>query len=87
MGQRDKEYSQEMNLLVNLCRHHEKTIAEMFAIQEPILRYARAMRFIREYPDFIDCIWEDDPLLAIENEIYHWENENERAYKPDWSEE
>lgn len=85
MGQRDRETSNEVLLLANLCRHHEQTIAEMFNVQEPILRYARAMKFICDYPDFIECIWDEDPLEAIENEIDHWEHTYEKQYKPDWS--
>ena len=84
MGQRDRSTSNEVLLLTNLCRHHEQTIAQMFAIQEPILRYARAMRFVEEYPDYVESLWEDNPLDAIEENIDYWEEINERPYTIDW---
>lgn len=88
MGQKTTEHNDEVNLLLNLCRHHERTIAEMFNAQEPILRYARAMRFIEEKP--YEVRWLDFPhidILDIEECIEDYEKYTGEQYKPDWSDE
>lgn len=77
MGYRDRSTSDEVLLLTNLCRHHEQTIAEMFAIQEPILRYARAMHF------FIN-VMEDDPSMIDYIERVMSDYERHKDYIIDW---
>ena len=91
MGYRDRSTSDEVLLLTNLCRHHEQTIAEMFAIQEPILEYARMMRFICEFSEYVDfdelkhCSHQQ-MIDCINEYIFMWENDFDTKYKPEWDE-
>ena len=81
-----KDCSDEVGLLLNLVRHHEHTIKKMFDTQEPILKYARAMRFICEHPEEVSCLEFPFYIDEIEDCIYAWEEHYGRAYKPDWEE-
>ena len=88
MGYKDRSTSDEVLLLTNLCRHHEQTIAEMFAIQEPILRYATAMYFyINDSGDYITNLDNYiDPIDALETAMFDWEQDHGRKYTIDWEE-
>ena len=89
MGQKD--CNNEVGLLMNLCFQHERTIAEMFRTQEPILRYAKALHFAHNNAALFD--WssvnvfddESDLLYMIEYEMEKWEERN-GAYRINWEE-
>ena len=91
MGYKDRSTSDEVLLLTNLCRHHEQTIAQMFNVQEPILRYAKALHFAHNNASLFD--WssvnvfddESDLLYMIEYEMEKWEEHN-GTYRVNWEE-
>ena len=86
MGYRDRSTSDEVLLLTNLCRHHEQTIAQMFAIQEPILRYARAMYFMEEHPREVMYLDMPPTIEDIEECIDNYEDYLGQPYTIDWEE-
>jgi hypothetical protein len=93
MGQRmnySKHELDQTGLLLSIVKQHETTIAEMMQTQEPILRYAKAMRFLCEFTEYVDTeelqyAHGTDVFDIIEEGINTWELQRGREYNPKWS--
>lgn len=80
----------QTGVLLSIVRQHELTIAEMMNTQEPILRFAKAMRFLCDYSEYVDThelqfASRSDVLDIIEEGINTWELQKGREYNPKWS--
>lgn len=77
--------------LLSIVRQHELTIAEMMNTQEPILRFAKAMRFLCDHAEYVDT---EELQYAHGTDIFDivaegmntWELQHGREYNPKWSE-
>lgn len=81
----------QTSALLSIVRQHELTIAEMMNTQEPILRFAKAMRFLCDHSEYVDTeelqyAHGTDILDIVCEGMNTWELQHGREYNPKWSE-
>lgn len=80
----------QTSALLSIVRQHELTIAEMMNTQEPILKFAKAMRFLCDHSEYVDTdelqyARGSDILDIIEEGVSLWELKYQKEYNPKWS--